>query len=87
MASSAAKRSYRLRPYPGRLSVLRGLHVMGPGEGSVGRWSEFAMGGCDFYEINASHDDFFKEPGIFEVAEAITTAIEKTLSEEKRSEV
>jgi thioesterase domain-containing protein len=63
MANRRALSAYKLRPYPGRVTLF---HAQDPDDGyecaADNGWTEFAMGGIQIHEIPGEHQLIFAQP-------------------------
>jgi thioesterase domain-containing protein len=63
-----AGRRYQVKPYPGRVILLRGTKMFKRFKGCVvdphGGWGKFAGGGVEMHMINGHHTKLLREPKI-----------------------
>jgi thioesterase domain-containing protein/aryl carrier-like protein len=77
-ACERARKKYRPRPYPGRITLFRcGSETDIPAHEK--RWAELAGGGLESHVIPGEHEELIKGPQARMLAEQIGACLEKTL--------
>ena len=66
-----ATRAYRVRPYPGRVVLVRRSRRLGELSEQLG-WAGWAVGGVDVYAIPGDHADMFREPQVRHTAAVLS---------------
>jgi aspartate racemase len=73
-----ALREYRLRPYPGRVTVFRAAErgVSRTVDAQMG-WGELALGGVEVYEVPGDHASLVKEPHVQVLAARLSACLHR----------
>jgi thioesterase domain-containing protein len=82
-----AIQDYRIRPYPGRVTLFRALN--GPPSlqaDAHGGWSSTALGGVEVHDIPGGHMNLLAEPSVRLVAECLTKCLDRALAPEMPSD-
>ena len=77
-AHSRAMKAYKIRPYPGRIVLLRVKdrnEILSKREDPNLGWGEFAGGGLEMHEVPADHGAMLLEPYVQEVARTLKTIL------------
>jgi thioesterase domain-containing protein len=91
-SSLEAMDNYRVRPYAGRVCVLRATHgPAGVREDPQGGWGKVAGGGVDIVDLPGGHMELFDEPYVRDLArgldECLVQARERIATEGNRATV
>jgi thioesterase domain-containing protein len=85
MANRRALSAYKLRTYPGRVTLFR---AQDPDDGyeyaADNGWTEFAMGGIQIHEIPGEHQLIFAQPNVRTLAEKLDACTRAALAENIR---
>ena len=65
---------YRLRPYPGRITVVEGQQDGLAPDAVAGRWAPWARGGLDVVLVPGEHETVLQPPGAAEIARHLRPA-------------
>jgi amino acid adenylation domain-containing protein len=77
--STVAERNYRLRPWPGRVTLFRASGHWDPRLSLDLGWRTLAKGGIEVFEVPGTHDDLvFNEQNIRALAEQLRAWLEKS---------
>jgi amino acid adenylation domain-containing protein len=71
--NSRAGRSYRPKPYQGRISLFR--TEIAEGDDDTYGWRQFALGGVDVYPLPGQHGNFIAEPNVQLFSKMLKTCI------------
>ena len=80
--NSRALSSYKVRPYPGQVTLFRAAHGthgyrFGPDNG----WTSFALDGLRVHEVPGEHETIFAQPNVSTLAEALDEYIRAAIAE------
>jgi amino acid adenylation domain-containing protein len=81
MSNLQALSNYRLRPYPGRITLFRAEHRDdGCAHTADNGWTDYAEGGIEIHNVPGEHEAIFNQPNVRVLAEKLDACIEGVLS-------
>jgi thioesterase domain-containing protein len=85
MANRRALSAYRLRPYPGRVTLFCAEDPDNGHEHAADNgWTEFAKGGIEIHQIPGEHQMIFAQPNVRALAIKLDACIRAALAENNR---
>lgn len=80
-ANSRAAGQYALKPYPGKVTLLRASdQSLRSGDDVYSAWRDLVQGGLDIQEIPGSHNGILLEPEVSILAQRLKSCIDNSLS-------
>jgi thioesterase domain-containing protein len=76
-----AGQRYKVKPYPGRVTLFRANEASDWNLPADLGWREYAAGGVDIHLIPGDHGQIFAEPNVSVLAEAVTRCLASLVEE------